>query len=281
MRFSPSLRTLGAGLALALAAAILAVNVARAGNAAHTGAAHTGKATRPSAASVASLRALVDHYRTLAWTYQRAARVPRTKTSLYYRRSSDRAYLRWTLDSWTRRAYRAEHRALSAIHKRLAVPLPRQPALRSSASARLRYSRRLALRLHRIYPGKVTRAFASARAANARGTLRLWQRRSAAAALAVALHAARQPAMPGWLADDFNCIHRYEGAWTSNTGNGYYGGLQMDLEFQHLYGADYLARFGTADAWPSWAQLQAAARAYASGRGFGPWPNTARACGLI
>jgi hypothetical protein len=87
--------------------------------------------------------------------------------------------------------------------------------------------------------------------------------------------------MPGWLEDDFSCIHRYEGAWTSNTGNGYYGGLQMDLPFQHLYGGDFLARFGTADAWPVWAQLQAAARAYASGRGFAPWPNTARACGLL
>lgn len=278
MRCTPSLRTLGAGFALALAAAVLAVGAARAANAAHA-----GHAAKPSAtpASLASLRALVDHYRTLAWTYQRAARVPRTRTSYSYRRSSDRLYLRWTLDSWTRRAYRAEHRALSAIHKRLAVPLPRQPALRSAASARLRYSRRLALRLRRIYPGKVTRAFASARAASDRGTLRLWQRRSAAAALDVALHAARKPAMPGWLADDFNCIHRYEGAWTSNTGNGYYGGLQMDLEFQRLYGADFLARFGTADSWPSWAQLQAAARAYAAGRGFGPWPNTARACGLI
>ena len=278
MRSTPSLRTLGAGLALALAAAVLAVGAARAATAAHAG--HAAKASA-APASLASLRALVDHYRTLAWTYQRAARVPRTKTSYSYRRTTDRLYLRWTLDSWTRRAYRAEHRALSAIHKRLAVPLPRQPALRSSALARLRYSRRLALRLRRIYPGKVTRAFASARAASDRGTLRLWQRRSAAAALAVALHADRRPAMPSWLADDFNCIHRYEGAWTSNTGNGYYGGLQMDLEFQHLYGADFLARFGTADAWPSWAQLQAAARAYAAGRGFGPWPNTARACGLI
>ena len=81
-----------------------------------------------------------------------------------------------------------------------------------------------------------------------------------------------------------NCpryIHRYEGAWTANTGNGYYGGLQLDLAFQRLYGADFLARFGTADTWPAWAQLQAATRAYASGRGFGPWPNTARACGLL
>jgi hypothetical protein len=266
------LRPLSAGLAFALAAAVLAVGVARAAEAVHP-------AEPP--APVASLRALVDQYRSLAWTYQRAARVPRTATSFSYRHSSDRAYLQWTLDAWTRRAYVAQHRALTVIHRRLAVPLPAQPALRASTAARLRYSRRLALRLRHIYPGNVTRAFASARAANARETLQLWQQRSAAAALSVALHGARQPAMPGWLADDFSCIHRYEGAWTSNTGNGYYGGLQMDLAFQRLYGADFLARYGTADGWPVWAQFQAAARAYASGRGFAPWPNTARACGLL
>ena len=55
----------------------------------------------------------------------------------------------------------------------------------------------------------------------------------------------------------------------------------MDRRFQSLYGADFVGRWGTADNWPAWAQLQAAARAYRSGRGFYPWPNTARACGLI
>ncbi len=82
------------------------------------------------------------------------------------------------------------------------------------------------------------------------------------------------------LTKDFDCIHRYEGAWNANTGNSYYGGLQMNLEFQKSYGPEFLARWGTADKWPIWAQLQTAARAYASGRGFGPWPNTARTCGL-
>src|SRR4051794_32726231 len=38
-----------------------------------------------------------------------------------------------------------------------------------------------------------------------------------------------------WLVGAFNCIHRYEGAWNSNTGNGYYGGLQMDYTFQSQY----------------------------------------------
>ncbi len=273
MRASLTLRPLGAGLAFAIAAAVLAVGVARAAQAVHP---------VDAAPTVAQLRALVDRYRSLTWTYERAARVPRSATSFSYRRSADRDYLQWTLDAWTRRAYRAQHHALAVIHRRLAVRLPAQPALRSSASTRLRYSRELTLRLRRIYPGRITRSFASARAASDRGTLRLWQERSADAALAVALHGARpQPSIPAWLADAFGCIHRYEGAWTSHSGNGYYGGLQMDLGFQRLYGAAFLARFGTADAWPVWAQLQAAARAYASGRGFSPWPNTARECGLL
>lgn len=83
------------------------------------------------------------------------------------------------------------------------------------------------------------------------------------------------------LAADFACIHRYEGSWSANTGNGYYGGLQMDLGFQRSYGSDYLSRYGTADAWPASAQLAVAERAYRAGRGFWPWPNSARLCGLL
>jgi transglycosylase-like protein len=83
-----------------------------------------------------------------------------------------------------------------------------------------------------------------------------------------------------WLTNAFMCIHHYEGAWNANTGNGYYGGLQMDSGFQGTYGPDFVARWGTADNWPVWAQLAAAERAYSS-RGFSPWPNTARACSLL
>ena len=77
------------------------------------------------------------------------------------------------------------------------------------------------------------------------------------------------------------CIHRYEGAWTSNTGNGYYGGLQMDISFQRAYAPGLLRRKGTADRWTPLEQMWAAERAHRSGRGFYPWPNTARYCGLI
>jgi hypothetical protein len=79
----------------------------------------------------------------------------------------------------------------------------------------------------------------------------------------------------------FLCIHRYEGGWDSNTGNGYYGGLQMDYGFMRSYGPEYLRAFGTADNWPPYMQIAVAMRAYVSGRGFYPWPTSARICGLI
>lgn len=234
--------------------------------------------------TVKTLRSLADHYRIVTWTYERAAREGRTPSTLSYRRSTDPAYLQWTIDTWTARAYRARRQAVRAIERKLSVDLPADPGLHARLQARLGYSRRLALRLRRIYPGTVSRSFASARGGNGRATLRLWQARSADGALAVALHARAQaatPSIPAFLEQAFLCIHRYEGAWDANTGNGYYGGLQMDVGFQSLYGGDYLRKYGTADRWPVWAQLDAAARAYRSGRGFGPWPNTARACGLL
>ena len=78
----------------------------------------------------------------------------------------------------------------------------------------------------------------------------------------------------------FQCIHRHEGAW-NDPGAPYWGGLQMDLEFQRTYGREFLFAFGTADRWPPALQIAVAIRAYLSGRGWHPWPNTARACGLL
>jgi len=77
------------------------------------------------------------------------------------------------------------------------------------------------------------------------------------------------------------CIHSHEGAWNSNTGNGYYGGLQMDWEFMEDYGAALLRAKGTANNWSPYEQMIVAERARRSGRGYYPWPNTARMCGLI
>ena len=99
----------------------------------------------------------------------------------------------------------------------------------------------------------------------------LWKHR-AQRARARAVHV---PHKSGWL-----CIHRYEGAWNDPSAP-YYGGLQMDLSFQRLYGPHLLRSKGTANNWTPLEQIWVAERAYRSGRGFYPWPNTARSCGLI
>lgn len=112
----------------------------------------------------------------------------------------------------------------------------------------------------------------SAEAAYRRWVLRLWQHR----AERVRSRAVHPPHRGAWL-----CIHRYEGSWGAATGNGYYGGLQMDISFQHAYGGYLLRREGTANHWSPVEQMWVAERALRSGRGYYPWPNTARACGLI
>jgi hypothetical protein len=238
--------------------------------------------------SVRTLRSAVDHYRRVTWTYERAALRHRIATSYSYRRSADRDYLQWTLDRWQRNAFVARNVAVSVIRTKVHISLPDAPGLHAALAKRLSYERRLTIRLDRVYPGTTTaaRTLASARAASPtpRQALLMWQSRAAAAALAVVTHARRtavRPTLPHWLLDGLVCIHSYEGAWNSNTGNGYYGGLQFDWGFMQHYGGDFVARWGTADNWPVWAQLEAAARAYRSGRGFYPWPNTARLCGLI
>jgi hypothetical protein len=75
------------------------------------------------------------------------------------------------------------------------------------------------------------------------------------------------------------CIHRYEGAWT-DPNPPYFGGLQMDYSFMATYGRHLLRTKGTADRWTPLEQMWVAERAYRT-RGFYPWPNTARYCGLI
>ena len=80
------------------------------------------------------------------------------------------------------------------------------------------------------------------------------------------------------------CIHRFERhpgqGWATRTGNGYYGGLQMDIGFQQTYAPGLYRAKGTADHWTPEEQIRAGARAVAS-RGFTPWPTTARMCGLL
>jgi Transglycosylase-like domain len=104
----------------------------------------------------------------------------------------------------------------------------------------------------------------------------LWRRR--------ALHTRRlaqnPPHRQAWL-----CIHSFErhstSGWRTNTGNGFYGGLQMDWSFMRLYGPRLLRVKGTADHWTPLEQMWVGERALRAGRGFYPWPNSGRACGLI
>ena len=104
-----------------------------------------------------------------------------------------------------------------------------------------------------------------------KSVLALWTQR-AAQAQRLAQH---PPRLKDWL-----CIHHYEGAWNDPNAP-YYGGLQMDWSFMQAYGPTLLRTKGTADHWTPLEQIWVAERAYESGRGFYPWPNTARFCGLI
>jgi hypothetical protein len=104
-----------------------------------------------------------------------------------------------------------------------------------------------------------------------RWVLRLWRTR----ATKLRRLGRRPPHRRAWL-----CIQRYEGAWHDPRAP-YYGGLQMDLRFQRLYGRFLLRKKGTANRWSPVEQMWVAERALRAGRGFHPWPRTARFCGLI
>ena len=108
-------------------------------------------------------------------------------------------------------------------------------------------------------------------APSTRRVLRFW----VVAAGHAYLKAIRPPHKGAWL-----CIHRYEGSW-SDSGDPYWGGLQMDRGFMSGYAPGYLLRRGLANNWSPLEQMWVAERAYRSGRGFYAWPNTARFCGLI
>ena len=91
-------------------------------------------------------------------------------------------------------------------------------------------------------------------------------------------------AMPTDVKRGFLCIHEHEGSWHDPDGP-YYGGLQMDYGFMNTYGTWLLRNRGTADRWTPRQQLRVAYRAYRGwkgydGRGFGPWPQTRRLCGV-
>jgi hypothetical protein len=118
-------------------------------------------------------------------------------------------------------------------------------------------------------PANGARSLASHSLARLRQLERRWRHRAHRAWW----QAKHPPEFRNWL-----CIHRYEGSW-ADSGSPYWGGLQMDLSFQQTYGGWLLRHQGTADHWSPLEQIWVAVRASHS-RGFSPWPNTARDCGL-
>jgi hypothetical protein len=78
----------------------------------------------------------------------------------------------------------------------------------------------------------------------------------------------------------WRCLQRYEGSWR-DAHDPYWGGLQMDRTFMRQYAPRYLLRRGWANRWTPVEQMWVAERALRAGRGFYPWPNTGRMCGLI
>lgn len=79
---------------------------------------------------------------------------------------------------------------------------------------------------------------------------------------------------------EWTCIHEHEGAW-NDRGDPYWGGLQMDRGFQKAWGKDMIVKYKgkLADGWTPRDQIIVAERARRV-RGWSPWPNTSRACGL-
>lgn len=213
------------------------------------GAAESG----PAPPDGARLVAQIDHFRAVTWRWQRLIGTPITHTARSARLSPDLAYRRWVLSLWRHRAKRAERRAR-----------PWLAAQVRGFQATVRHWQRVM----GIAAGP-TRQTAGVKSELA--TYRIWKSRAAAI-----VRRAQHPPYAAAL----GCIHRYEGSWT-DPGAPYYGGLQMDIAFQAHYGGYLLRTKGTADHWTPLEQMWVAARAARSGRGFYPWPNSARVCGLI
>lgn len=80
---------------------------------------------------------------------------------------------------------------------------------------------------------------------------------------------------PRWWLPQALCIHRFEGAWDANTGNGFYGGMQFTLTTWRTVGGR---------GWPNLAtpreQLHRAFILWTMHGWRRDWPNTARLCGL-
>ena len=75
------------------------------------------------------------------------------------------------------------------------------------------------------------------------------------------------------------CVHEHEGAWNDPNAP-YWGGFQADISFLSTYNLAAYRTWGTADRWPIIEQIEMAFNGWRARGGY-PWPNTARACGLL
>lgn len=139
---------------------------------------------------------------------------------------------------------------------------------------------RVTWRWQRVMSSTLTKSSGTARrmrsAAYRRWVRDLWRRR----ALRTRRVAQNPPHRGAWLCLFVHERHPAHG-WRTNTGNGFYGGLQMNRQFMATYGGRLLRTKGTADRWSALEQLWVGERALRAGRGFHPWPNSGRSCGLI
>jgi hypothetical protein len=101
--------------------------------------------------------------------------------------------------------------------------------------------------------------------------LQQWRRR----AISAKRRAHNPPHERAW-----RCLQQHEGSWR-DAWDPYWGGLQMDRSFMLSYAPRHLLRRGWANRWTALEQMWVAERAFRAGRGFYPWLNTARTCGLI
>jgi hypothetical protein len=159
--------------------------------------------------------------------------------------------------------------AASPPHR--AVPKPGTLTARVAPKVNARLTRRLRAVTWRWEVVMGRRRSRLAAPLDTRKALRFWRWQ----ARTVRRLAAHPPHRSGW-----QCIHHFEGSWR-DSGDPYWGGLQMDRGFMRHYAPRLLLRKGWADRWSPLEQMWVAEHALRSGRDFYAWPNTARACGLI
>ena len=156
-----------------------------------------------------------------------------------------------------------------AASKPRATPKPGTLSARPEPKVNARLTRRLRTATWRWQVVMGRRRSRLVAPLNTQKALRFWRRE----ARRVRRLAAHPPHRLGWL-----CIHRYEGSWR-DSGDPYWGGLQMDRGFMRHYAPRLLLRRGWADHWSPLEQMWVAEHAH-RGRGYSPWPNTSRFCGL-